>query len=95
MAAVIAASAAELEMAHLLVSALSLEDVTAEGIDPDAPLFGTGVSSLGLDSIDALEIALSVEQKYGVELRADDQDSKRIFSSLRNLCAHVQSHRKT
>lgn len=79
-------------MAQLLVSALNLEGVDADGIAPEAPLFGQGADSLGLDSIDALEIALSVEQKYGVVLRADDKNTKKIFASLRALSQHVQSH---
>ena len=88
-------AAAEHEMAQLLVSALNLEGVDADGIAPEAPLFGHNAGGLGLDSIDALEIALSVEQKYGVVLRADDKNSKKIFSSLRALSEHVQSRRKT
>ena len=59
-------------------------------IDPDAALFGDG---LGLDSIDILEIALAVSKKYGFQLRSDDSDNIRIFSSLRNLSEHVQRHR--
>lgn len=85
----------ELELAQLLVSALNLESVDAGAIAPEAPLFGHDAAGLGLDSIDALEIALAVQQKYGVELRADDQNTKRIFSSLRALSAHIQSRRKT
>ena len=86
---------AEREMAQLVVSALNLEGVDADGIAAEAPLFGHDAGSLGLDSIDALEIALSVEQKYGVVLRSDDQDTKKIFGSLRALSEHVQSRRKT
>ena len=81
-------------MAQLLITALNLESVAADGIAPEAPLFGHNGGGLGLDSIDALEIALSVEQKYGVVLRADDKNSKQIFSSLRALSEHVQSRRK-
>lgn len=93
-ATAVAASAAEREMAQLMVSALNLENIDIDAIAPDAPLFGHD-TGLGLDSIDALEIALAVQQKYGVELRADDQDAKQIFSSLRALSAYVQSRRKT
>lgn len=88
-----AAAEAQHEMAQLLVNALNLDNMDPAGIDPDAALFGHSTGGLGLDSIDALEIALAVQQKYGVELRADDQDSKQIFSSLRSLSAHVQSCR--
>jgi len=74
-------------MAERLVAALQLE-VAAEAIDPEAPLFGDG---LGLDSIDALEVALMVGRDFGITLRSDDPDNKRIFSSLRALSAYVQA----
>jgi acyl carrier protein len=79
----------ERELAELIVSTLNLEIAAAE-IDPGAPLFRDG---LGLDSIDILEIALAVSKKYGVQIRSDDSDNVRIFSSLRSLCEHVQHHR--
>jgi len=81
----------ERDMAQLLVGALNLENVDPDGIDPEAPLFGSGEGSLGLDSIDALEIVLAIQQKYGVELRAADENSRQVFRSLRALSAHVQS----
>lgn len=77
-------------MGELIVTALNLEDVQAGEIDPEAPLFREG---LGLDSIDALEIALAISQKYGVKLRAEDSDNKRIFANLRALSQHVEQHR--
>lgn len=80
----------EQEMASLLVSALELEDVDADSIAPTASLFGHDADSLGLDSIDALEIALAVSQRFNVELRADDEDNKQIFSTLRSLSGYVQ-----
>ena len=79
----------EAEVAKLIVEALNLE-VTPEEIDPEAPLFGEG---LGLDSIDALEIALEVSKRYGVQLKSDDENNKRIFSSLRALSAHIEQAR--
>jgi len=85
-------TAPESEMAALIVTALNLEDVDPAGIDPEAPLFGAG---LGLDSIDALELALEVSKRYGVQLRSDDEDNRKIFASLRALTAHVQAHRGT
>lgn len=81
----------EKEMAELLISALELEDVTAEEIDPDAPLFGHDAEGLGLDSIDALEIALAVKQRYGVQLQADDEQNSKIFATLKSLSDHVQA----
>jgi len=77
------------EVAELIVSALNL-DMAASEIEPDAPLFGDG---LGLDSIDVLEIALDISKRYGFQLRSDNQDNLRIFSSLRALAAHIASQR--
>lgn len=82
-------AALEAELAALIVEALNLELSAAE-IDPQAPLFAEG---LGLDSIDALEIALVVSKRYGFQLRSDDEDNVRIFASLRNLAGHVARHR--
>lgn len=81
---------AELELAQLLVESLNLEDVDPAAIDPEAPLFNTG---LGLDSIDALELALAVGKRYGFQLRSDNEENRRIFASLRALSAHVEQHR--
>ena len=83
---------AETELAQLLVDSLNLDDVAADGIDPEAPLFNTG---LGLDSIDALELALAIGKRYGFQLRSDNPDNKQIFGSLRALSAHVEQHRTT
>ncbi|WP_418319435.1 phosphopantetheine-binding protein [Piscinibacter sakaiensis] len=82
-------SAAEAELAALLVQALNLE-MPASEIDPTAPLYGDG---LGLDSIDILEVALEVSRRYGFELRSDDEQNKQIFASLRSLAAHVAANR--
>ncbi|HET7315695.1 phosphopantetheine-binding protein [Salinisphaera sp.] len=83
----------ERDVARLLVTSLDLEDVAAEEIEPDAPLFGPEVDSLGLDSIDALEIALAVNQAYGIELRADDEANSKIFATLRSLSAYIERER--
>lgn len=79
----------EAEVAELIVEALHLEVSPAE-IEPEAPLFGAG---LGLDSIDALEIALAVSKRYGFQLRSDDERNGQIFASLRNLSAHIDKNR--
>lgn len=78
------------ELAELIVTALNLDDVDAASIDPDAALFGAG---LGLDSIDALELAVEISKRYGVQLKADDEDNKRIFASLSALSEYVQRKR--
>lgn len=83
-------SAAERELAQLLVESLNLEDVAPESIDPEAPLFNTG---LGLDSIDALELALAISKRHGFQLRSDNDQNRQIFASLRALSAHVQQHK--
>jgi len=83
-------TAAERELAELIVENLNLEDVEAAAIDPEAPLFG---GDLGLDSIDALEIALAVSRHYGFQLRSDNPDNQRIFASLRALSQHVEQQR--
>ncbi|MBX3625949.1 MAG: acyl carrier protein [Rhizobacter sp.] len=77
------------EVAALLVEALNLE-TAPETIDPQAPLYGEG---LGLDSIDILEVALVVSQRYGFQLRSDDQDNVRIFTSLASLTDHIAANR--
>ena len=83
-------SKSELEVAELIVEALNLEDIKAEEIEPDAPLFREG---LGLDSIDALEIAMAISQKYGFQLRSDDPDNATIFSTLRQLSQHIEKNK--
>ena len=83
-------SPAERELAELIVSSLNLETVTPDQIDPEQQLFG---SDLGLDSIDALEIALAVSKRYGFQLRSDNEDNRRIFASLRALSQHIEQHR--
>lgn len=77
------------EVAELVVTALNLE-VAAADIAPDAPLYGDG---LGLDSIDILEVSLSVSKQYGLQLRADHEDNAQIFSSLRTLTDHIAAQR--
>lgn len=83
---------AERQLADLLVESLNLEGVDAAGIDPEAPLFGDG---LGLDSIDALELALAISKQYGFQLKSDSDENRRIFGSLRALSAHVEQHKTT
>jgi acyl carrier protein len=84
----------ERQLASILVEALDLEDYSAEDIEPEAPLFGFDApNSLGLDSIDALEISLAIAKHYEVQLKADDENNKAIFSSLRSLSDYIQSHK--
>ncbi len=80
----------QLEMAHLLVEALNLEDITAEQMKPEDELFGDG---LGLDSIDALEIALAISQRYGVQMQAEDESTRNAFATLASLANFVTTHK--
>ena len=77
----------ERELAQLIVESLDLEDVSPEDIEPDESLFS---GSLGLDSIDALELALSITQKYSIQMKADDDNMQQVFDTLRTLSAFVQ-----
>ena len=83
-------AALEQAVGQLIIDTLNLEDVAVADIDPEAPLFREG---LGLDSIDALELALAISRQYGFQLRSDDENNARIFSSLRALTAHIAAHR--
>lgn len=83
-------SALEQEVAQLIVESLNLEQTNPSDINPEAPLFREG---LGLDSIDALELALAVSSKYGFKLHSDDKDNKAVFRSLRSLSQHIHAHR--
>lgn len=80
------------EVAELIVDSLALEDVTAKEIEPDAALFGDGLS---LDSIDALELAFAIAQKYGFKLRSDDDKNGEIFASLNALTQYIAANRTT
>ena len=83
-------SAGERELAELIVTALNLEGTAPGALDPQAPLFKTG---LGLDSIDALELALEISKRYGFQLRSDDENNVKIFASLRSLAAYIEANR--
>ena len=77
------------DVARLIVQALNLE-LAPEDIAPDAPLFGDG---LGLDSIDALELALAISREYGLELRSEDARNRQVFASLRSLTEYIDETR--
>lgn len=85
-------SPAERDLAELLVESLNIEGLAPDAIEPEAALFGDG---LGLDSIDALELALAISKKYGFQLRSDSDENRRIFANLRALSAHIEQHRTT
>ena len=81
----------ERAVSKMIIEVLSLENILAEEIDPDAPLFSDG---LGLDSIDALELSLAISQRYGAQIRAEDNDVNQIFSSVRSLTKYIESNRQ-
>src|SRR3546814_6025014 len=91
---------AERELAQLLVESLNLEEVEPGSIDPEAPLFNTG---LGLDSIDALELALAISKRHGFQLRSDNDRSEEHTSELQSLmrtsyavfCLKKNKHKNT
>ena len=74
------------ELKRILIEALNLDDVTPETIEDDAPLFGEG---LGLDSIDALEIAMAIEKRFGIKVQPD-KETKKYFFSIQTLADLVQ-----
>lgn len=80
----------EREIKELIVEALMLEDVTPDEIGADEPLF---IDGLGLDSIDALELAIALEKKYGVTIKASEEEKRKIFSTVRELALYVSQHR--
>ncbi len=82
----------ELEIKTLLIDALNLEDMSADDIDAEQPLF---VEGLGLDSIDALELGLALQKRYGVTMSADSEETRRHFRSIRALAAFVANSRKS
>ena len=79
----------EAEIASLIVTVLHLE-IEPSDIVAEAPLFREG---LGLDSIDALELALEISKQYGVKLRSDDARNAEIFANLRSLSRFIAEHR--
>lgn len=80
-----------LELKQRIIEALNLEEMTPEDIDTNAPLFGE--DGLGLDSIDALELIVLMEKRYGIKL-ASPAEGKSIFKSVRTIAEYVNENRK-
>lgn len=78
------------ELKTLLIDELNLEDLSPQDIDASAPLFKDG---LGLDSIDALELAVVLDKKYGVKIKSDDDQNATIFANLESLASFVSANR--
>jgi acyl carrier protein len=80
----------ELEIKELIIASLALEDITPADIDAAAPLF---VEGLGLDSIDALELGLALQKRYGVTMDANAEVTRAHFASVNALVAFVSAQR--
>jgi Acyl carrier protein len=78
-----------LELKHLVIDTLQLEDIHPDDITTDAPLFGEG---LGLDSIDALELGLAIKKRYGISLSSETEEVRAHFYSIASLAAFISSH---
>ena len=79
------------EIKQLVIEALQLEDITPADIDSDAPLF---VEGLGLDSIDALELGVAIQKRYGIILSASSEENRRHFASICALAGMIENNRK-
>ena len=79
----------ELELKKLVIEALALEDIEPDEIVTGDPLF---VEGLGLDSIDALEITMVLEERYHVQIEDDAEQNKKIFASIAALAEFVASN---
>jgi len=79
------------EIKQLIIDVLQLEDITPADIDAAAPLF---VEGLGLDSIDALELGVAIQKRYGIILSASSEENRRHFASVRALATMVENNRK-
>ena len=80
----------EAELKALIIEALVLEDMAPADLPREEPLFGDGV---GLDSLDALEIALALDEKYGITVDDDDEATKRRFATIASLAEFVSEAR--
>ncbi|CAN7421727.1 phosphopantetheine-binding protein [Pseudomonas sp. LjRoot71] len=78
----------QLEIKHLIIDALGLEDMAAEDIAADLTLFGEG---LGLDSVDALELGLAIQKRFGIKIDAEAKDTRKHFANVASLAAFVSS----
>jgi acyl carrier protein len=80
----------ETEIKQLIIDALMLEDINAADIDSEASLF---IEGLGLDSIDALELAMALQDRFGVQIQDDPDANREIFASVKSLAAFVTANR--
>ncbi|MBC3950537.1 MULTISPECIES: phosphopantetheine-binding protein [Pseudomonas] len=76
------------DIKQLIIDALGLEDISTHDIGNDQILFGEG---LGLDSVDALELGLAIQKRYGIKIDADAKDTRDHFTSVDSLAAFVSA----
>ena len=76
----------ELEITHLIIEALGLEDIGPEDIGRELTLFGDG---LGLDSVDALELGLAIQKRFGIKIDADAKDTRKHLADVASMAAFV------
>ena len=75
---------------RMIVDALMLEEIEPGEIADEAPLFGDG---LGLDSIDALELAIAIDKMFGVKIESTSEQNREIFLNVSSLAAHIALHK--
>lgn len=80
----------ELELKQLIIDVLDLEDISTDDINSEEPLF---VDGLGLDSIDALELGVALQKRFGVKIEAESEKTKEYFASVKNLAKFVAENR--
>lgn len=80
----------EQELKQLIIDVLDLEDISVDDINSDEPLF---VDGLGLDSIDALELGVALQKRYGVKINAESENTRENFASVKNLAKFVEAHK--
>lgn len=77
------------ELKEKIITQLNLEDITAEDLKDDTPLFGDG---LGLDSIDALELIVMLDKSYGIKL-ADPKEGRKVFETIQTMADYIEANR--
>ncbi|MCF6765860.1 phosphopantetheine-binding protein [Thiotrichales bacterium 19S3-7] len=83
----------ENEIKQMVIDVLNLEDLTAEEIKSDQPLFGDENNGLGLDSIDALELGVAIKKRYNITIDSDDEKTKQYFENIRNLAVFILNNK--
>ena len=78
------------ELKVKIIDALNLRHLKPEDIGDDQALF---VQGLGLDSIDALELIVLMQQDYNVKI-TDPQEGPKIFKSVRTMAEYITLHQK-